>query len=251
MISKEYIKIWLYYLLNNPLFLIKKIFSYSTWGVLTYSQLWEDLIINRIFSHKKDWFYIDVWANDNIRLNNTYLFYQNWWNGINIEPNISLYNKINKKRKRDINLNIGIWNNTWEKLKLYIPRGGIWHVLATFDEKIKKDYERQWISIFDTQEIEIMKLKDVFEKYTKWKQVDFLSIDTEWFEMEVLNSNDWNIYRPHLIMVEAQEYWREELWKKLDNIFDPYFKEIGYTKIADTLLNSIYASKEFLLDKNY
>ena len=62
--------------------------------------------------------------------------------------------------------------------------------------------------------------------------------------MEVLKSNDWKKFRPHFIILETMEYRKDDEGKKLNNIFDPYMQELGYKKVADTYVNTIY-------EKNY
>ena len=74
----------------------------------SFSQLGEDLIIDRYLVRKKKGFYIDIGAGDGNRFSNAKRFYKKGWRGINIEPNPGSYKKLLKKRNKDVNLNIGV-----------------------------------------------------------------------------------------------------------------------------------------------
>ena len=67
-----------------------------------------------------------------------------------------------------------------------------------------------------------------------------MSIDTEGYDIEVLKSNDWKKFRPHFIILETLEYREKNTGKKLNDICDKYMSEVGYSKIADTYINTIY-----------
>ncbi len=72
----------------------------------SFAQFGDDIIIEKLLGKRKG-FYIDIGANHPDRFSNTKRFYVNGWRGINIEPNPISYNKF-LKRKKDVNLNIGI-----------------------------------------------------------------------------------------------------------------------------------------------
>lgn len=52
--------------------------------------------------------YLDIGANDPIRFSNTNLLYKKGWNGVNVEPNLTLFHKLEKFRPRDVNLNVAV-----------------------------------------------------------------------------------------------------------------------------------------------
>ncbi len=74
----------------------------------SYSQEGEDLILNQLFPNIYNGFYVDIGATIKFRFSNTQLFYNQGWNGINIEPNPDYFKFFKKYRKNDINLNIGL-----------------------------------------------------------------------------------------------------------------------------------------------
>ena len=70
------------------------------------------MILIRIFSNKSHGFFIDVGAHHPKRLSNTYYFYKRGWRGVNIDAMPGSMREFSKFRKRDINLEIPIGNNT-------------------------------------------------------------------------------------------------------------------------------------------
>ncbi len=92
----------------------------------------------------------------------------------------------------------------------------------------------------ETIKIPIKPLKNILEEHAKGKEIDIMSIDTEGFDMEVLESNDWTKFRPRFLIIETLEYSRDEEGKKLNDTFDSYAEKIGYKKFAETYINTIY-----------
>lgn len=166
----------------------------------SYSQYQEDLILDSIF-RKDGGFYVDIGANDPEKFSNTNRFYRRGWSGINIEPQPEKIVLFEKKRKRDINLNIGIGceYGQLDFYKLEID------TLSTFDKKTAIDHcSRFKTQIKEVINVEVWPLKEVMNEYLPNNQsIDFLSIDTEGFDLKVLKSNDWDLFRPKIVLIEV------------------------------------------------
>ena len=76
--------------------------------MLTYSQNYEDIILDRFFRHKEAGFYIDVGAHDPEDISVTRKFYERGWRGINIEPLPVSVEKFRKTRPEDVNLQLAV-----------------------------------------------------------------------------------------------------------------------------------------------
>ncbi len=83
---------------------------------------------------------------------------------INIEPNYLLYESLKKQRKKDINLNIWIWN--WKKINFYIIDND---VLSTFGKNTVKDYVKLWYKIIEKKIVQTQTLEQIFDKYANEK----------------------------------------------------------------------------------
>lgn len=200
------------------------------------SQCGEDLIIESLIPFQKDGLYVDVGANHPIKYSNTFLFKMKGWKGINIEPNPRRMKLFNILRRKDINLNIGIGSEKSE-MDFYVFDE---HTLSTFDINSVNEFKKIGHKVKKVIKVNILPLKDIFEKHCINKQIDILSIDTEGYDLEVLKSNDWNMFRPRFVIIETLEYRKDGEGNKLNDIFDPFMENIRYRKIADTYINTIY-----------
>lgn len=201
-------------------------------GCVYYAQNREDLILQSFFPEVKKGFYVDVGAFDPDYDSVTKLFYLNGWNGINIEPQADKFRLFQKKRKRDINLNIGIADREGTlTLRTYTSAG-----LSTVSDEVKTDYNV--IPDADTDkyidvEVKVETLKKVLTQQ-KVSHIHFLKVDVEGFEYEVLKGNDWKAFRPEVICIEANHVKHD--WR-------PILKDVGYEKVFDDNLNFYYVDK--------
>ena len=210
---------------------------FKLFGVrLISSQCGEDLIVESLLPFKKNGFYVDVGANHPIKYNNTLLFHNKGWKGINIEPNPSKKWLFRLFRNHDINLNVGVGQEKSE-IDFYVFNES---TLSTFDNGSAEEFKKIGHQILKTIKIPVLPLKEILAKYANNKEIDLMTIDTEGFDMEVLKSNDWGKFKPSFIILETLEYRENNTGKKLNDIFDPYMESVGYKKIADTYINTIY-----------
>lgn len=203
---------------------------------LTSSQTGEDLILDILMPKKKNGFYVDIGANSPVRFNNTFLFHSKGWKGINIEPNPSRLWWFKIFRRKDINLNTGIGDKKSE-MDFYVFEP---NTLSTFDKHSAEEYKKMGHRVKKIIKIPIVPLSEILDAYANGKNIDVLSLDTEGFDMQILESNNWNKYKPNFIILETLEYRTGTSGKKLNNIYDPYMKKLGYHIVADTYINTIY-----------
>lgn len=202
----------------------------------SYSQNGEDLVIHKLLNHKNKGFYVDIGAYDPNRFSNTKYFYKQGWCGINIEPNIQNYHKFLKARPRDINLNIGIGSKPGKKIfyKLFPD------TLSTFSKKDAFVYKKIGFKIINKHRIEIQRLDNIISKYCQNKNIDFFSIDTEGFEMEVLKSNDWGGVKPPIICIESYTFQTDRSPSKERREINQFLVNLGYRKVYSNNTNCIY-----------
>lgn len=198
----------------------------------SYSQNSEDVLIDRLLGNKKTGFYVDVGAYDPSRLSNTKRFYKNGWTGINIEPDPRKIEKFYKLRARDLNLNVGVANKNG-RLDYFEFEPD---TLSTFSKQAGESYKRQGFKLTGISKIPVLKLSGIFEKYSKGKHVDFMSVDVEGYDLEVLKSNNWKKFKPKLLCVEADE--------KAEKNIDKFLAKIGYEKICRNHNNLIFLLKK-------
>ena len=207
----------LYYSFYRPkIFFSKK--NYSVFG--------EDKFIERYFRNKPKGFYIDVGCYHPLDGNNTQLLYKKGWNGINLDINYYSIELFNFLRKRDINIHSGI-SNKKDRLTMYYRKEI--NMLNTLDDKIAKKSFRNG---YKKKNIQVNTLNYFISKYfKKLDMIDFINIDAEGLEFNVLKSLNFKIYKPKLICVEIHN---------IKKMFDTNYK---YLKT-----NSTY---NFLVKKGY
>jgi FkbM family methyltransferase len=202
----------------------------------SYAQCGEDIIVKTIFDAMKIYHpsYLDIGAHHPCYFNNTYIFYKNGSRGINVEPDPTLYKKFKIARRRDINLNIGI-NKEAGTLDLNIMSA---RTLNTFSSAEAKTYEDLGYKIEKQVSIPVITINQLLDQYLN-KSPDFLSIDVEGMDYDILNSLDFSRYRPIVICVETVEFSNTGFGRKREEI-EKLIISKGYFKFADTYINSIY-----------
>ncbi len=210
----------------------------------TYSQNGEDLIIDKYLHYKKSGFYVDVGASDPDRFNNTKRFYDKNWYGINIEPHADKFRKLQRKRPRDINLNIGIGPEPSQQIFYRFQTDA----LSTFSQQEAARYRSQGHRLKDAVSVATERLESVLSRYVSGGHVDFLSIDTEGLDLEVLKSNHWGVFLPSVICIESVSYASDGASEKEHHDYGEFLGKFGYRKVHDNGLNSIFVHEKIDID---
>lgn len=200
--------------------------------VVSYAQNREDVLIGAFFEDVKRGFYVDIGANHPTDDSVTKYFYDKGWRGINVEPNSRLFSLLEQSRPRDINVRVGISD---KEGKLAIREYEGWYAgLSTFSKDMQK--ENKSITVYRDIEVDVITLKKLFED-NKTEKINFLKVDVEGYEYNVLISNDWKKYRPELICIEANHTFKD--WRSL-------LKKAKYTEVFFDGLNEYYLAEEVL-----
>jgi FkbM family methyltransferase len=166
--------------------------------MISYAQNFEDVMLARVFEGRRTGFYIDVGAGDPVHLSVTKWFYDLGWSGINIEPNRSLYQRLLAERPRDINLAVGAGAFQGEANFLELA----YKELSSFDPKIHKKAAEAG-SRGEERTISILPLNEIIDRHCQDRPIDFLKIDVEGWEKDVLSGLDLRRHRPVVVVVEA------------------------------------------------
>jgi FkbM family methyltransferase len=184
---------------------------FNDFKVISYSQEGEDLVLKRYFHQRQSGFYIDIGAHHPKRFSNTYLFYKKGWRGINIEPRPGSKTLFDKYRNRDINLETPISNKESE-LTYYILTDP---ALNSFDCDMSNGrHKNTQYKIVDKIRLKTQKLSSILDQYLTQNQIiDLLTVDVEGLDLSVLDSNNWEKYRPEIILCEEENFSFSELSK--------------------------------------
>jgi FkbM family methyltransferase len=209
--------------------------------ILSYAQNREDIIINAFFPDIKKGFYIDVGANHPEDDSVSKLFYDKGWTGINIEPNISLHRLLESRRQNDTNLNLGVSDKKSELVFREYDN----HGLSTFSQESKEENESKkapGTQKFVDHVVAVYPLKSVIKKYCPAQTINFMKIDVEGYEYEVIKGNDWKQYRPELVCIEANHSQHD--WPTI-------LKSAGYELVFNDGINDYYLRHESAVRKKY
>jgi FkbM family methyltransferase len=130
--------------------------------------------------------YIDVGAHHPYELSNTWMFYFCGSRGINIEANPDLIFDFNRERPEDINICAGI-GATEGILPFYMYTTS---ALNTFSERVVERLGRRGFCPLKKIDLPVVTLQSVVDKYAGGKWPDYMSIDIEGLEYDVLASVD-------------------------------------------------------------
>ncbi len=203
----------------------------------SYSQDGEDVVLSAFFDDRKNYkgFYVDIGAHHPVRFSNTWMFYRKGWHGINVDPTPGSMRSFRFFRKKDTNLEIGIGPDASELIFYCFNEPA----LNTFDKKVaqSRDVGHPY-RIVNTVKVPIKTLKFVLDKYLPLNQkIDFLTIDVEGLDLEVLKSNDWFKYKPEYILVEDIDFQPENPNQSEVYLF---LKKKGYKIVASLKRTIIY-----------
>ena len=206
---------------------------------MNYSQIGQDLEVLKFYNNKKDGYFIEIGASDGISLSNTYILEKNYgWTGICVEPIPSDFEKLQKNRSC-LCYDYAVYNTSNLVLPFAIKNFNMCSGLVnTLDNEVvindviyNRDVNHDLNQIINVKTISF---SDLLKKSDAPKFIEYLSIDTEGSELEILSSIDFNTYKFGMIDVEHN------------------FVEPRRSKIRELLEKNNYIyNKENQFDDNY
>ena len=177
---------------------VKRLIGQRPGAAVSYSSAGEDMIVRHLLGTTAGrGFYVDVGAGHPTIGSNTYHFYTIGWRGITIEPQAALVEEHRKVRPRDRVFDCAVATSSGRRT-LIIPRGG--STMAGFAPRYGAD---------DAESVDVltMPLSTILSGPTpagEDERISFLSVDVESAELDVLQSNDWDRFRPMIACVETE-----------------------------------------------
>lgn len=214
----------------------------------TFSQTGEDVIANFLFeglgiTHPT---YLDIGANDPVWGNNTFLFYRKGGKGVCIEPDITLFENLKNVRERDVCLNVAVDLFDKKEADFYIFSEPSLNTLSKEEAEFRE--KNGSFKIVKVIKIPTITVNQTMENYFDGAP-DFLSIDVEGLDLEILKSINYEKFRPIVICTETIEYSETIQKKKITPIID-FLLQKDYIIFADTHINTIFVDKGVFEAKN-
>jgi FkbM family methyltransferase len=212
---------------------------------ISYAQNFEDVLLNRVFKGKTKGFYIDVGALHPTFDSITKAFYDRGWSGINIEPIKEKYNIFQKERLRDINLNIAL-SNSEGNLEFFQVLGQPGN--STLNKEIAYAIAQEKGFDISRYTVVVKTLADICKEYVNEK-IDFLKIDVEGLEEQVVLGGNWEIFRPSILVIETT---LPNTNIRCENNIPVFLKNKAYEHVFFDGINDYYIAEESIdLQKHF
>lgn len=184
--------------------------------MISYAPNREDVLLDRLFPRTRPGFFIDIGARDPVHDSLTRHFHELGWTGVNVEPGAAGLARLRAARASDVNLGVGIADCPGE-LTLYefhtveaaaAPQDGSataaepWGP-ATFSAARAARLREAGMSCTE-RAVASMTLSELCEKHVTGT-IDFLAVDDEDREAQVLGGGDWQRWRPRVVLVAVAE----------------------------------------------
>lgn len=211
---------------------------------ISFSKSGEDLLLSKILQRFKSGTYVDIGCWDPIKASNTYYFYLRGYTGICIDPNPKLIEGFSKFRNTDKLITCGV-GGAYSELDYYMFKHD--SSMNTFDPKFIEENKLQ-NSVEKVVKIPLRPLGEILKEHCPPRQeLLFFDVDVEGYDLEVLQSNDWDNYNPYIVMVESTLSLKEDMNSEVNELLESK----GYTILAKTIINKDLGNLIFLKNGFY
>ena len=207
---------------------------------LSYAQNMEDIHLARLFPGHSDGFYIDVGGGHVVADNVSFYFYEKGWRGLVIEPQASLAAAYRTVRPRDVVIGALAGRQPGE---LDFHEADQYHGLSTTvaDNAVRAKEHGVAATV---RRLPVTTLAALCTLHAP-ERIDFLKVDVEGAEADVLAGNDWARFRPRVVVIEAVTPWTMQ---DSSASFEPILLAAGYRFAFFDNLNRFYLAEEALAE---
>lgn len=201
----------------------------------SHSQLFQDTFVDFIFRKEKNKKFLEFGATNGVELSNTFMLEtERGWQGVLAEPDPQWHSALLKNRPNAKIISDCIYSQSGEKMRFISSSTGVLSSLKNHahDDANGPMHGNSEERLRNYKEIDVMtiSLNDVFEEYFNGESIDYMSVDTEGSEYEILSNFDFQKYQPSIVTVE-HNYTDSQV--KLDKLF----ANNGYIRIFSELTN--------------
>lgn len=167
--------------------------------LISYSINHEDILLARAFADHRNGFFIDIGAHHPHEYSVTKLLSERGWSGINVEPNPHLIELFDRERPRDVNLAVAVADRPGWGTFYQVPGSP---QLSTLSPDLATRYRCRGYEVAE-RTIAITTLAALCQEYARGRTVDFVSIDVEGAEHDVLAGADFTACAPRVLLIES------------------------------------------------
>ena len=168
----------------------------------SYGDYETDLAIQKYFEPGYIGTCIDIGAGVGTERSNTYYFEKNRWVCLCIEPNPNLYRHMRMYRRLALNLACSNYDKKSAPFQVYVVNQDNQEAISSLvvDQRLVESHKGIIDKTYEIQ-VEVKKLDTILSKINIEK-IDFISIDTEGTELDVLQGFDIARWKPKLLVIE-------------------------------------------------
>lgn len=190
-----------------------------------YGQHREDVFIKSFFPHDYKGVCVDVGAYDGQACSNTLYFEQRGWRCLCIEPILQEYQKCCLRRKECVNCCVSDADKEDHEFTIYCLGENRSAISSLVPDRRLIDSHRHLITDTQVQVVMVRSLTSLLDEHNFPKDIDFVSIDTENTELDVLKGIDFSKYNIKMLVIEnnfnepfCEDYLRPFGYKKANRI---------------------------------
>lgn len=203
-----------------------------------YSQSQQDKIVDKLLSSKEKGFFLDIGAHDGVNFSNSLFFEESRkWTGICIEP-VPKFFKILEEKRTCIKLNVCI-ADTEKEIEFVEVEGpasmlsGILTPESTNHFLRIKDAVKNQGGSYSIYKLNTLTIDSILNQYTI-STIDYLSIDVEGFELDILRTINFDKYNVRIMTIENDQR---------DNHIISFLESKGYKSLCFSGPDEIFIKK--------
>ena len=163
------------------------------------SQLRQDLFALSQTGFKRGGYFVEFGATDGRTLSNTFLLEEKFgWLGILAEPGLKWHDELRSNRKAELDFSC-VWQESGQRLMFNEVEQGEFSTIDTYSDKDLHAWHRRKGNKY---QVDTISLEDLLKKHSAPNLIDYLSIDTEGSEFEIIENFDFNRYTFRVITCE-------------------------------------------------
>ena len=199
-----------------------------------FSQQGEDYILDAFFGFRPTGFFVDVGAFDGVHLSNSYIFEQRGWSGLCIEAAPIYFDLCAQNRPGTRCIHAACVAVEGGPVEFRFERGGLFSGVKADPNNVTREFASKGIRFEGFENISVPSCTLNAVLGGSVSEIDFVSIDVEGSEIDVLNGLDLDRYRPRVLLLEANN-------NPALQALDAHLAPRGYHRARSIRWNHFYA----------
>jgi FkbM family methyltransferase len=173
----------------------------------SYSQLGQDLFVAKYLKYKKNGFFVEIGVGDGVNLSNTYLLETKYnWSGILCESNLDNHKSIQKNRTCHFE-KLAAYSESNLQVEFNMCKIKDLSGIKTHMQTSNSTYAKNILKVVNVKTIS---LNDLLQKYNAPQKIDYISIDTEGSEFEIIKNFNFDYYKILIWSIEHNSMHRSD-----------------------------------------